>query len=478
MDAAAEDPAAGGSSAMLRSLRRKLLGDSAGYALARMIPQGAGLVLLGLYTRLLGPDAYGRVSFAETVGSLIATIITLGVPGAIQPYFFDKKLPRGPIVGTVFWMVVALLGLGAVVGVGVALVAPALVEDLSVGTPELLAAIGTMLLMRWQKAVLGLQRAARQVKEFVALSLGQFVATTIFVLLILITVQSTAFGMLLGRFGGALVASLAGLWMVRGWLREPTLPAERAQVMRFSVPLVAHAMVALLLTAGDRFVLERLASDQAMGEYALAYTLGSTMTVVNNITLLAYAPFFYKLHAEGESGMSRIGFLGTLILAAMSFALLAGNAIALPFVRWYMDVRYAASAPLVPIILTGTFIHGIFGLLHLHLMARRRTAMMVAYTVAAAILNLGLNLWWVPTYGPTGAAWATLAAYALEAILMLVAALRLEPLPYPWLRWGALLLGLIPGFVVTQLPEAGVPASLGAVAIGLLPIALAVRVRR
>ena len=55
-------------------------------------------------------------------------------------------------------------------------------------------------------------------------------------------------------------------------------------------------------------------------------------------------------------------------------------------------------------------------------------------TFAAAALNIGLNIALIPPYGMTGAAIATVAAYALMFVLTTWNAQRLYPVPYQWRR--------------------------------------------
>jgi Na+-driven multidrug efflux pump len=63
----------------------------------------------------------------------------------------------------------------------------------------------------------------------------------------------------------------------------------------------------------------------------------------------------------------------------------------------------------------------------------------------SAGLNVGLNLWCIPRYGPGGAAWTTLVAYLFSAVAGRYVSQRLWPLPITWRRvmlpllWAALL---------------------------------------
>jgi O-antigen/teichoic acid export membrane protein len=50
------------------------------------------------------------------------------------------------------------------------------------------------------------------------------------------------------------------------------------------------------------------------------------------------------------------------------------------------------------------------------LVARHQERSLASLLIAAAVLNVGLNLWAIPRYGAIGAAWASLAAYSLPFV--------------------------------------------------------------
>ena len=54
------------------------------------------------------------------------------------------------------------------------------------------------------------------------------------------------------------------------------------------------------------------------------------------------------------------------------------------------------------------------------LLASSRTRTVAAAAVAASVLNVVLNLWWIPVWGILGAALATYVAYTLQHVILLL----------------------------------------------------------
>ena len=70
----------------------------------------------------------------------------------------------------------------------------------------------------------------------------------------------------------------------------------------------------------------------------------------------------------------------------------------------------------------------------------RRTQFNWVAAALAAALNFTLNLWLIPAYGMLGAAYATLAAYALLMVVRTWNAQKMYPVAYQWRRVAVLLL--------------------------------------
>ena len=80
---------------------------------------------------------------------------------------------------------------------------------------------------------------------------------------------------------------------------------------------------------------------------------------------------------------------------------------------------------------------------------------------AAAVLNFSLNFWLIPAYGMLGAAYATLAAYALLMLVRTWHAQQIYRVHYQWRRVASILLaaGALTG-IGEALPSS-IPAALG-----------------
>jgi O-antigen/teichoic acid export membrane protein len=86
---------------------------------------------------------------------------------------------------------------------------------------------------------------------------------------------------------------------------------------------------------------------------------------------------------------------------------------------------FHAAAGVVPIIIMGNFFHGIYFFAVSPIFQFKKTKFLPFLTGAAAMVNIGLNLLFIPRFGIVGAAYATLLSFTFQAVLVYVIGRRL-----------------------------------------------------
>ena len=167
------------------------------------------------------------------------------------------------------------------------------------------------------------------------------------------------------------------------------------------------------------------------------------MYMVTLSTGQAWQPIFFDVAQQGEAAHGVLARMATGLFVLWALIAAFGSVIAQDFMR-VMDVHYRTAGTVIPWVIAGYLMHGLFGLLHLAAVQAKRTQFILFASAVACAINIALNLWWVPRYGMYGAAWATVAAYALEALFMYVYAQRVFPVAYRPLQ----LLGICAAFAI------------------------------
>lgn len=190
-------------------------------------------------------------------------------------------------------------------------------------------------------------------------------------------------------------------------------------VFRRSWPLVAHALLGLVIFNID-FIFLRVFRDAAtVGQYAVAYTLISFLINLGFAFSLTLLPVMTRLVGAGAAERDFFGramaesLAGGLPVAAGGWLLGAGM-IALMF-----GSAYAASAAPLLILLGCLPVTLMRNVAQSALVAHGRQEQVLRSVVWAAVANISLNFALIPKWGMLGAASATLATEIIRTVLAL-----------------------------------------------------------
>ncbi len=424
---------------------RKLAGASVVYGLGSVLARGLAFALLPVYTRYLTPAEYGIVALTVTCTVVLGMLYPLGLRGAVSRTFYEGGTvdERKERVGTLW---IAMLVFATVSALVLDRLGPSLAAALLPGVPfhpYLRLAVWTAFLGVLGLTPLALLQARERALPYVLLTLSTALITTA-VTVWLVLRGGGAEGYLQGALIGAALAAIPYLALTIGQVRPVFRMSILTPALAFSLPLVPHAMAGWALEMSDRAILTRFLPLHDVGVYSLGYQLGAAMGLVTMAFNAAWVPFLFgTLKHEGEEAHPKLARLVTyyallLCFVALGWALLVEHAITLiagPEFReayritfWVVGGYVCAGLYLIPTNL---------------LFWRQRTRVIPLLTLAAASVNVGLNLWLVPRYGAIAAAWSTLAAYAVLLILTWRSAERLHRFPYEYRR-----LGLIAGLAL------------------------------
>lgn len=247
-----------------------------------------------------------------------------------------------------------------------------------------------------------------------------------------------------------------------------------AAMLRFSLPTVPAGLALMALQVIDRPILKALTDDATVGIYQANYRLGIFMMIAVSIYEYAWRPFFFS-HASDPDAKRLFARIMTYAALALTGLFIAFTLFVPEVARWeiagrhFIHPRYWQGLGIVPVVMLGYLFLGISTNLSAGIYIEKKTKYLPAVNVTGAAVNIGLNYLLIPRLGITGAAWATLLAYAAMAGLMYAAARRVYPVQYEWARI-AKLAGVAGGvlFVSLFLPAGPSAASIASKVLLLL----------
>jgi O-antigen/teichoic acid export membrane protein len=121
-----------------------------------------------------------------------------------------------------------------------------------------------------------------------------------------------------------------------------------------------------------------------------------------------------------------------------------------PMLALFLPAEYQTAAPLIPIICLAF----IFFSIHEHfkvpaLLAKKTVSMLVPFGAGAAA-NVVLNLLLLRRFGAYGAAWVSVATYAIFSAVGLMRYRLIERFEYPLVRFTAVLVAMIATYIACE----------------------------
>jgi len=399
-----------------RSEGFKFAGDVVWVGISGVLISCFGVLTLPALTKSYGTEQYGVwVQALVTVG-LLTPFLNLQLSTAAVRYFAgqtDQKL-RGTfgtllLVLVLFSLPILLISVLAKTDLAI------LVFDntkYSLLIPVIFLWAGTASLFTYTASYFRARRRLRTYSIFQLVSSGSQV-----LLLIVLAVRGfELLSIFFSQIAVYITCIFAMLTLVAReiGLRRPHIPAAK-KYLRFGIPLIPTAIVNWILASSDRYFIVHYLNLSQSGIYNASYSLGSLVSLVFTPISFVLFPFISKFYEHKElqkvknyTEYSTRFFLATAIPATVGLYFLAN-----PLLKSLTTSTYAIGGLLTFLVAAGTVFFGMYQINVYHLLLKEKTVLLPLLTVASAGTSILLDILLIPRIGIIGAAFATVASYAL-----------------------------------------------------------------
>jgi O-antigen/teichoic acid export membrane protein len=393
-----------------------------GYIPANVVPAVVSVLMVFAYTRLLSPAAFGVYSYIFSAVLVLQTSLFHALPIAVMR-FYPGAVLAGRKSGLRTEAYIVFYGLAAAVA------AISAVTLLLVDMPEAyrvpsFLALPVLLFRSLVQLNQAFSRSANNMRRYNAIECAHAVLGFGFGVLGIYLLGPGAEAIVLGLLIAAILCSLPD---IRGFA-PPSLAIagapDKKELMRllaYAWPMVAVAATATILQTSDRFMLGTISGAEALGIFAVAYSLVErpTTLICSSVTTATFPLVVHVLENQGKEAARLQNGRNGIALLAMTLPTCVGLALTSDYIAASLvgPAFRAGVAALLPImcytaLARGLRAHFIDHAFHLS----GRPLMMLWTYVPATILNIALNLYVVPRYGMFGAAWTALACQWLTVV--------------------------------------------------------------
>lgn len=388
------------------------------YFFSKAVPGIINFSAIAIYTRILSPHDYGVYSIALITSTFLALVCFQWVQLSLLRFYAENIHQEDKFLRTIFYCFF-ISALPLIVAAPVIYVfLPSLKS-----WPVLALVVALAVAQAWFDLAAEIARVKLEPLRYGAmaftrsmLSLGVGVA--------MVMMGGVYYGPLTGLALGSCAAALAfGMQSMRGKMNiHAGSRLDVASYLHYGLPLTLTFALAMVIAGTDRLMIGSLLSESDAGSYAAGFDfIWQLITLAMVVINLAVYPLTLNAYAkQGDAGaQTQLARNGPLLLAvslplACALGMLAPQWSELVLGSSFRDVGRA----IAPWIAAAAVLAGIRAYhFDLAFQIKARTKYQVVIVGMTALLNIGLNFWWIPAFGVLGSAYATLIAYMFSFVL-------------------------------------------------------------
>ena len=400
------------------------------YFVSRGLPGLINFASIAVYTRLLEPEQYGRYNLTVATTSFLNVVLFEWLRVALLRFWPVYREDPRAFLSTIRTSFIALGTL-----VSLLAVAATIIDTRSDWRGLILLGVLLTWAQGWFDLNLEFARSKLLPRRY-----GIMVA--------LRAILSLGFGTAAAMYGlgaaGPITGLVLGTALTTTLLSMPEWRSTRFgvrkeilfELFRYGVPLSVTLALTFVVSVSDRFIIAKYLGDDVAGVYAASYDfVNQILSMLMMVIGLAFGPVLVRIFEEkGASAVRDVveqnGRL--LLLVAMQVTVVFAVA-GLELADIFLGPGFGDSTrAIIPLIALSAFLAGL-RMYHYDQAFRlgRSTMIQLVVTIPVVVINVVVNMAFVPVVGMEGAAIAAVVAYGIAIVLSVVLGRRLVRITLP-----------------------------------------------
>lgn len=371
----------------------------------RIIQSVLALIISMLTARYLGPSQFGLIDYAASVVAFVAPIATLGLAHVIVQEVVYSPEAEGKILGS---SIVMSLVSSFLCMIGV--VAFAMISSFDEKETIIVCALYSCLLLAQAVEIIQYWFQAKLISKYTAVvSIIAYLIISIYKAILLITKQSV-YWFAVSNAIDHMIISLALLVIYKkksGRKLEFSFEWAKRLFGKSKFFIVASMMVTIFAQT-DKIMLKFMIDNAATGIYSAASTCAGLTSFVFGAIIDSMRPTVIECKKDGspsyETNMCRLYSLIITMALAQSLAM---TLLAKPIILILYGSEFAASIPVLRIIVWHTTFSYIGAARNVWLLAEEKQRYLWIINLSGAVTNVVLNVFLIQLWGVEGAALAS-----------------------------------------------------------------------
>jgi O-antigen/teichoic acid export membrane protein len=385
----------------------KLIKSSIWYILSGFLLKALGFITIPIYTRLLTKAEFGLFSNFSSWLSIFMIIGTLSLSSSLISARFDYGDDLDSYI-------LSILALGSLITVTIYIVVRINIEYfqtlLSLDKFYIDFMFSYIIISQAILIFQNIQRFQYKYKESVFVNIFTSLGSVLLSFLLVVKLEDKFLGRTVGHYIPLIGINL--FFYTRYLIKGKKIKIKYWKyALSICIPFVPHLLSLTVLSASDRTMITSIRGPSDTAMYSIAYSIGSIITILWSSINSAFSPWLgEKIHENKIKVVYNMSTMYVLIVAIP----VVGIMLIAPEILLFMGGKKYVSAMYVmpPVMLGCLFQYAYTMYVNVEQFVKKTVGMAIA-SVSVAIINVSLNLLFIPIYGYIAAAYTTLISYGI-----------------------------------------------------------------
>lgn len=405
------------------------------YASAGVLAALAGIVTFPIMTRSLTVGEYGILGLITSSATLFIAFGKLGMQHAVIRFYAQIKnanidFSLGQMNSTVSMMFLLLASFASVLWIVLGYTVIPLISEFKNISELFLVASGIIFLRLLGSGFLNFLRAQqRSAVVGLAAILAKYFYLAFILLFVLLGWISVGFALASMVFAEIISVAFAAKKYGPDFyfkLNEVSVSLGKAMLI-YGVPLMMMESLGLVMRLSDRYIIQFMLGENALGMYSASYNLTAYLDIILLTAMVqAIKPHYMQLwEADGSKATQNFLSEGLRTYLVIGIPLVALFSVVGPHLMGFLaSAKYDPGTIIIPFVAFSFLIEGSIQFLAAGLYVKKNTSVLMFWGVIACCVNLTLNIVAIPMFGILGPAIVTIITYALFILCVSVRAFK------------------------------------------------------
>ena len=394
-----------------KALNKKALKAAITYIINNFFTKALSVITVPLFSRILSTEEYGMVSNFQSWSSILVVILSLDLYSSIQRAKFDYENNLNEYLSSILTLSTIVV---AIVGILSNVFSDFVTNILSMNTFMMNYMYIYILLNCAFEFYQTKSRVELKYKNVTLISISKSILSVIISLILVSIMQDKMLARILGITLPIMIVSI--LLFIRILLNgKKTIDYNNWKYgLKLSVPLIPHHLSGNILSQCDRIIITKMTNYTENAMYTMSYSIANLVSIIWTSFNGAWTPWFFeKLKARDIKSIQKVSKYYFLIFWMLAMGVVA---LAPELLKIFAPEEYYESVYVIPPIIAGLIFQFVYSLyVNIEFYYKKNKYIPIG-TIISAVINIILNIIFIPKYGYIAAAYTTFISYILLMI--------------------------------------------------------------